>query len=680
MIERTVEENRLDPTRIAAVRATGLLDSQPEPAFDRLTQLAAKLTGAPVTFVSLLDENRDFYKACFGFPEPLASERQLLGTTFCHYAIVSAGPLVIEDTLAHPIFRDVPTVKSLSVRAYLGVPLVSSEGLALGSFCAIAFEPRPWTPLDIEVMVELAAATLREIELRTALASAAEARNSLDAERRLLDAAMQQMPAGMLIADPQGNVTFSNDRAAAILGIIPGNVLTTSRVVLAQHLDGRPYLPAESPLSRAVVDGEVVIDERMRYESPAGLRMVSVSATPVRDAHGLLIAGVLTIHDITERERLVSDLAEERSRLQTLIEQVPAGVLVAEAPSGRIIMGNRQGEALLGHPTIFSPNVEAYGAWKAFHPDGRRMEPEEWPLARAVRGEAARGEEVQYLRGDGVLLWIRIHAAPVVDADGAVIGGIVAFYDIDEQRRMQVENARLYEEAQQANQAKDNFFAAVSHELRTPMTSIIGWSRLLKMEAIDNPSVTEAAEAIASSAALQAQLVDDLLDVSRISQGKIELSPQPIDMNELLREAVRAAQPAAMSKGIRLRSTFADVPVIDGDHARLRQVFGNLLSNAVKFTPAGGLIEVTSELCGDDICVMVRDTGRGIAPELIPFVFDRGRQATSAELGGLGLGLTIVHYLVERHGGTVRAASEGEGKGATFTVTLPAATSAGQSR
>jgi PAS domain S-box-containing protein len=540
MSAKPANDTVADPLRLDAVRGTGLLDTDPEPEFDRLTRLAARLTGAPVTFISLVDRDRDFYKACFGFPEPLASERQISGTTFCHYALASDGPLVIEDTLADPLYRDVPTVQSLGVRAYLGVPLVLAGGAAIGSFCAIDFAPRRWTPLDIEVMQELAASTLREIELRGALAAAADAQQNLAAERRFLDATIRQMPAGLLVADTEGNITLSNAQAAEILGGIPSNVLDPTREVGAFHPDGRRYTPAESPLSRSIVRGEVVVDEEITYVRPDGSRrVISVSSTPIRDGDGSTFAAALTIRDVTERHRL------------------------------------------------------------------------------------------------------------------------------------QMENIRLYEEARQANRAKDDFFAAVSHELRTPMTAVMGWARILRTEQLDNPTAIEAAEAIESSAALQAQLVDDLLDFSRISQGKIELTTAPLDLGAVIDEAVRDAQPAAAGKGIRLRTTVVDAGPVTADAARLRQIINNLLSNAVKFTPTGGLIEVSLEVRGDRACISVRDTGRGMSPDLLPHIFDRGRQATSAELGGLGLGLTIVRHLVEMHGGTVRAESEGEGKGAMFMVCLP---------
>jgi signal transduction histidine kinase len=158
-----------DPRRLESVRATGLLDTPPEEVFDAQTRIAARLMGAPATFISLVDADRDFYKSCFGFSEPLSITRELHGRTFCHYALVSEGPLVIHDTLAEPAFREVPTVVSLGVRAYLGVPMRTRDGFAVGSFCAIDFAPRAWSAEDVELLTTLAAAAMREVELRIAL-------------------------------------------------------------------------------------------------------------------------------------------------------------------------------------------------------------------------------------------------------------------------------------------------------------------------------------------------------------------------------------------------------------------------------------------------------------------------------------------------------------------------------
>jgi len=231
---------------------------------------------------------------------------------------------------------------------------------------------------------------------------------------------------------------------------------------------------------------------------------------------------------------------------------------------------------------------------------------------------------------------------------------------------------QLYEEAKTAIQAKDEFFAMISHELRTPLTSITGWSALLE-RTTDAATIAEAARAIASSAALQARLIDDLLDVSRIMTGKFAIAEANTDLHAVLDETVRGMGPAAAAQGVSLRTTFEQSVNVKGDAARLHQVVGNLLSNAIKFTPAGGLIEIRLRRDGSFAVVEVCDTGEGISPQFLPYVFERRAQATSRRFAGLGLGLAIVKHIVELHGGTVTAASQGEGKGATFTVRIPRA-------
>lgn len=182
-----VQAALVNPQRLAALYSTGLLDTPPEESFDRLTRLAAKLTGAPVTFVSLVDAGRDFYKSTFGMGEPLCSTRELSGRTFCHYAMASGSALVLEDVTQLPVFRDVPTVKSLGVRAYAGIPLTTEHGEVLGSFCAVDFEPKQWSERDIEVLVELAHSAMREIRLRKALQQADALNQQLLAQVKRVD-------------------------------------------------------------------------------------------------------------------------------------------------------------------------------------------------------------------------------------------------------------------------------------------------------------------------------------------------------------------------------------------------------------------------------------------------------------------------------------------------------------
>jgi signal transduction histidine kinase len=229
---------------------------------------------------------------------------------------------------------------------------------------------------------------------------------------------------------------------------------------------------------------------------------------------------------------------------------------------------------------------------------------------------------------------------------------------------------QLYEEARSAIQAKDEFFTLISHELRTPLTSITGWAQLLTLDS-EPATITEAARSIASSAAVQAQLIDDLLDVSRIMTNKFAITKANIDLLDVVNESVSGMRPLAAAKDISLRINAQQSGIIDGDAARLRQVLTNLLSNAIKFTPAGGLIETRLLRDGSFAVIEVSDTGEGIPAKFLPYVFERRAQATERRFAGLGLGLAIVKHIVELHGGSVAATSEGEGKGSTFIIRLP---------
>jgi signal transduction histidine kinase/CheY-like chemotaxis protein len=245
-----------------------------------------------------------------------------------------------------------------------------------------------------------------------------------------------------------------------------------------------------------------------------------------------------------------------------------------------------------------------------------------------------------------------------------------------------IENVRLLElernarqAAEESNRLKDEFLATVSHELRTPLTAILGWSRLLEGGTLDDSVTQQAVEVIWRNAKAQAQIVDDILDVSRIITGNLYLDLHPLEVVPVIENAINVVRPTADAKGITIEKYFDSAPaMVSGDGNRLQQVIWNLLSNAVKFTDSGGRVCVKVGRVGGVVEVSVSDTGAGISKEFLPYVFDRFRQAdstTTRQHGGLGLGLAIARHLVEIHGGTINAASRGEGRGATFTIRLP---------
>ena len=254
--------------------------------------------------------------------------------------------------------------------------------------------------------------------------------------------------------------------------------------------------------------------------------------------------------------------------------------------------------------------------------------------------------------------------------------------EIEERRKIEAERVALLEreqaaraQAESVNRMKDEFLATLSHELRTPLNAILGWAHLLTAGKTDAAMTERALNVIRNNAQAQSQLIEDILDVSRIIGGKLRLNLGPVQLREVIEAALDSVSPAAEAKGIEIERQFEEVDPITGDKDRLQQVVWNLLSNAVKFTPKEGRVTVTLRRDGDDMTLTVADTGIGIHPDFLPLVFDRFSQADSSATrrhGGLGLGMAIVRYLIELHGGTVRVHSEGENQGATFTAVLPA--------
>jgi PAS domain S-box-containing protein len=268
--------------------------------------------------------------------------------------------------------------------------------------------------------------------------------------------------------------------------------------------------------------------------------------------------------------------------------------------------------------------------------------------------------------------WFRIYAYPFED-------GIAVFStDISDRRETEQEVRRAKEAAEAASRMKDQFLATLSHELRTPLNAILGWVQILRSGRMDEAGMRRGLETIERSSRAQAQLIDDLLDVSRIISGKLRLDLRPVDLPEIVDAALATVAPAAEAKGIRIERSYAPPPgTVSGDPERLQQVVWNLLSNAVKFTPRGGRIDVGLQAGADAHAeIRIADTGQGIDPNFLPFVFDPFRQAdssTTRRQGGLGLGLSIVRQMVEMHGGSVRVESAGDGHGSVFTVALPLA-------
>ena len=367
-------------------------------------------------------------------------------------------------------------------------------------------------------------------------------------------------------------------------------------------------------------------------------------------------------------------LSEERFRL--LADSAPVLIWIGDRSKG-CTWFNRSWLEYVGR----GMEEEIGAGWiDGVHPDDRER-------VRSQHGEAfAEGKPFRIefrLRGsDAQYRWMLDHGVPIGGEGGDVTGFIGSCIDIHDRKRTEEQRELLLswerfgrEEAERSSRMKDEFLATISHELRTPLQAILGWSRLLQTGSLPSEEVSQGLEIIERNARAQTRIIEDLLETSRIISGKVRLEVDEIDLGTLIEAAVDSVRPAAAAKGIALELDLdPSARRTSGDANRLQQVFWNLLSNSIKFTPAGGSVEVSLGGSGRNVEICVTDTGAGIRPEFLDHIFERFRQADSSTTRrhrGLGLGLAIVRHIVELHGGVVRAASEGEGKGSTFTVTLP---------
>jgi PAS domain S-box-containing protein len=417
------------------------------------------------------------------------------------------------------------------------------------------------------------------------------------------------------------------------------------------------------------------------------VRWVRDRGFPVYDSSGKTyrVAGIA--EDITERKREKAVLQANEALYRTLSEAMPQLVCSLQ-PDGSVDYANPRWYDYTGL------TLSQAGLGATLHPSDRVEFVHRWLLC--IQSGETNQIEARLKGADGTYRWFLHRFVALKDDQGRIIRWVGTSTDIHDRKQMEQERDRLLElekiareEAESANRIKEDFLAVLSHELRSPLNPILGWSRLLRSRALDAQTTERALETIERNAKLQAQLIEDLLDVSRILRGKLILNFVPVNLVPTIEAAMETMRLAAEAKAIAVRfehdDSFNGAVKVMGDPNRLQQIVWNLLSNAIKFTPAEGQITIQLERQQGDgeravdsslpyAQLTVCDTGKGISPEFLPYVFESFRQAdssTTRQFGGLGLGLAIVRHLVELHGGTVSVASPGEGQGATFTIQLP---------
>jgi len=561
------------------------------------------------------------------------------------------------------------------------------------------------------------AARRRAEELATAQAAAE--RHARDAERRAaeIDALFNVSPVGLARAnDPDCRYIAVNEHLAQLLGIphdgnasmsAPADDLPPFRVT---RPDGVPLEPHELPMQQAAATGQPVVAAEVAVVRNDGrIVIVQVHAVPLLDEQGASRGALGVFTDVSEQRRSAAEqqfLAEASRRMsESLDYETTLGhvaELAAPAMADWSVLDVVDADGQLTRLGSAHRDAAAQ-AWLATRPSLTADAAGQRPLTLAAIEQPAviRHVDDEVLRALGVAEDQIESARPLGIASAIVVplrlhGATVGAFawmrsaprppfderdlelarEVGRRAAMAIEHARLYREAQSANRLKDEFVATLSHELRTPLNALLGWTELARSGRLPAERQREALDAIHRTALAQAQLTNDLVDVSRAVSGKFRLTPREVDVAAVIGETTETFRLAAESKGLRLTCDVAPgLPHIVADPDRLQQIVYNLVGNAVKFT-ASGSVAVTARGDGDWLVLSVRDTGIGIRPWFLPFVFDRFRQAdgsVSREFGGLGLGLSIVRALVELHGGTVTAESAGAGRGARFNVRMPVA-------
>lgn len=486
----------------------------------------------------------------------------------------------------------------------------------------------------------------------------------------LLAAIVDSSDDAILSRDLDGTITSWNRGAARIFGY-------TAEEAIGQPI--RILLPAERATEEEHILERVTRGERIdhfetaRRAKDGTLVDVSVTVSPVKDGQGKIVGASKVARDITAQKR-----GSQADQLLAAIVSSSDDAIISKSLEGVITSWNEGARRIFG----YAPDeIVGQSVLKLIPADRQDEEPR--ILERLRRGERVDHFETIRVRKNGQHFPVSLTISPVRDHQGKIFGASKIARDITGLKTAFAEREQLLEseraarsQAENANRMKDEFLSTVSHELRTPLNAIVGWTEVLEGGGQNREEVVQGMQVIKRNAMMQAQLIEDLLDLGRISSGKMTLHVEPVDIGSVIREALASVEHGARAKQITITRVLGESRGLLGDAKRLQQVIWNLLTNAIKFTPNGGRISVSAARINSHIEICVSDSGQGIAADFLPHLFERFRQADSSTTrrhGGLGIGLALVKQLTELHGGTVRAESPGLGLGSTFTLFLPVA-------
>ena len=540
-------------------------------------------------------------------------------------------------------------------------------------------------------------------------------REAVEAERQRYQDLFEFAPDSYLVTTAEGSIREANRAAAKLLNLSQSFLVGKPLITFISEAQRRDFRNLLTQLRQVDKIQEWEVSLLPRQSKPL---TGSLTVAAVRDRNGQVTALRWLLRDISERKQNEENIRQLNAELEQRVLERTAELVTANQLKDEALLGEQVARAEAEHraaeltamiqslPDVVymgtqagitvcnTLGLEVLGckSTKDFQSlaeqlqtrcaaTGRRIPLEEEPFILALQGQACVRELILRNFQSGRDLFVRCASAPIY-YNGKSIGAVAVNTDITERKRLEEELALLLfleqaarSEAETANRTKDEFLAVISHELRTPLNAILGWAQLLSRGRLNQGSMERAIETIERNARSQKHLIEDLLDLSRIVRGKLRLHLCSFNPISTIMTAIEAMAPAAEAKMIQLVSTLdPTLDLIVGDPDRLQQIVWNLLSNAIKFTSPGGRVEVQLARNDSQLQLRISDTGQGISPDFLPYIFDSFRQAeaTSKRLhGGLGLGLAIVRHLVELHGGVVHVESPGPGQGATFFVNLP---------
>jgi len=647
-----------EPERLQALHRFNVLDTLPEQAFDDITRLASAICETPVSLVSLVDEDRQWFKSRLGM-QAQETHRDL---AFCSHAILDSRPLVVEDTLLDSRFSDNDLVTGgPRIRFYAGSQLWTDDGFALGTLCVIDFQPRRLTPQQLDALQALSRQTMAQLKL-------------ISTNQRL-EMAIHGSTDGLWdwFHLKQQDWWWSH-RCYELLGYGPGSLrLSTELVANLVHPEDLPALESQlvghSSLERQQFD----VDARLRTAS-GDFRWFHVRGIVLRDAQGHItrVAGSLSDIDVSKRAQVQLRLAGEK--LQGILRHVADGIILVNE-RGKIELMNPAAESILGYAPLSMVGRSMAHLTHQSLPDWTGDLPQF--LAQFELGPSTDGRLVMGRKADGGEVPLDM-AVGVMELAGQNLY-IISIRDASNRLANEQALRRSKALAESANSAKSEFLANMSHELRTPLNAIIGFSEVLQDQTFGtlNPKQARYLGNIVGSGRHLLTLVNHILDLFKVESGKLEMEFQEVDFSVVCQEAVTLTSSLALNKSIQVVVEGQDSIWVWADTGRLRQILFNLLSNAIKFTPEGGLIQVGWQGLEESnhLKVWVKDNGVGIKPEdheRVFLEFEQVETGYSRTQQGTGLGLALTRRLLEAHQGQVWLESPGvPGQGTTVFFTLP---------